>query len=127
GAFASCMRKPLPDRAGSGAHFNMSIASVSDGRNLFAAEKDARANRISALGYKFIAGVLRHLPAICAVVAPTINSYKRLIIRGSTSGFTWAPVFVCYGGEKRAQTPRGSAGWGAGEWGGARRALHALV
>jgi len=106
GAFASFMPKPFPDRAGSGAHFNMSIASVANGSNLFTADKDARGNRISALGYKFIAGVLRHLSAICAVVAPTVNSYKRLIIRGSTSGFTWAPVFVCYGGNNRTNTLR---------------------
>jgi len=82
------------------------VVRDSDGRSLFTAEKDARGNRISALGYKFIAGVLRHLPAICAVVAPTVNSYKRLIIRGSTSGFTWAPVFVCYGGNNRTNTVR---------------------
>jgi glutamine synthetase len=100
------MPKPFPDRAGSGAHFNMSIASVANGSNLFTADKDSRGNRISALGYKFIAGVLRHLPAICAVVAPTVNSYKRLIVRGSTSGFTWAPVFVCYGGNNRTNTLR---------------------
>jgi len=40
------------------------------------------------------------------MVAPTVNSYKRLIIRGSTSGFTWAPVFVCYGGNNRTNTLR---------------------
>ncbi|MBI1774100.1 MAG: type III glutamate--ammonia ligase [Proteobacteria bacterium] len=106
GAFATFMPKPFPDRAGSGAHFNMSLASLKDGRNLFTAEKDARGNRISALGYKFIAGLIKHLPAICAVVAPTVNSYKRLIIRGSASGFTWAPVFVCYGGNNRTNTVR---------------------
>ncbi len=106
GGFATFMPKPFPNWAGSGAHFNMSLASLSDGRNLFAADKDVRGNRISPLGYKFIAGILRHLPAICAVVAPTVNSYKRLIVRGSTSGFTWAPVFLCYGGNNRTNTVR---------------------
>jgi glutamine synthetase len=106
GAFASFMPKPYADRAGSGAHFNMSLASLADGRNQFTSEKDKRGNKISELGYQFIAGLLKHLPAICAVVAPTVNSYKRLIIRGSASGFTWAPVFVCYGGNNRTNTVR---------------------
>jgi glutamine synthetase len=106
GGFASFMPKPFADRAGSGAHFNMSLAALADGRNLFNAEKDKRGNRISSLGYNFIGGLIKHLPAICAVVAPTVNSYKRLIIRGSASGFTWAPVFVCYGGNNRTNTVR---------------------
>jgi glutamine synthetase len=67
---------------------------------------------MTELGYRFIAGVLRHLPAICAVVAPTVNSYKRLILRGSMSGFTWAPVFGCYGNNNRTNTIRIPLGGG---------------
>ena len=50
--------------------------------------------------------MLRHLPAISAVVAPTVNSYKRLILKGSRSGLTWAPVYVCYGDNNRTNTLR---------------------
>ena len=50
--------------------------------------------------------MLRHLPALSAVIAPTVNSYKRLILKGSRSGFTWAPVFVCYGDNNRTNTVR---------------------
>lgn len=106
GHFATFMPKPYGDRAGSGAHFNLSFADAASGRNLFDDAADPRGRRLSKLGYRFIAGVLRHLPAICAVVAPTVNSYKRLIIRGSASGFTWAPVFTCYGGNNRTNTLR---------------------
>lgn len=106
GGFATFMPKPYGDRAGSGAHFNMSFADAASGANLFDDPADPRGRRLSKLGYHFIAGVLRHLPAICAVVAPTVNSYKRLIIRGSASGFTWAPVFTCYGGNNRTNTLR---------------------
>jgi len=74
GGFASFMPKPFANRAGSGAHFNMSLAALADGRNLFNAETDKRGNRISSLGYNFIAGLIKHLPVICAVVAPTGNS-----------------------------------------------------
>ncbi|MBM3571688.1 MAG: type III glutamate--ammonia ligase, partial [Alphaproteobacteria bacterium] len=106
GHFATFMPKPFGDRAGSGAHYNLSLADAKTGKNLFVDRKDARGNGLSKLGYQFIAGVLRHLPAICAVIAPTVNSYKRLIIRGSASGFTWAPVFLCYGGNNRTNTVR---------------------
>lgn len=111
GAFASFMPKPYADRAGSGAHFNVSLADPDSGRNLFSPDgADPRGCSLSPLGYQFIAGVLRHLPAICAVVAPTVNSYKRLIKQGSMSGFTWAPLFACYGNNNRTNTiriPRG--------------------
>lgn len=106
GGFASFMPKPYADRAGSGAHFNISLYDLASGRNLFKTEDDPRGCDLSALGYHFIAGVLRHLPAICAVVAPTVNSYKRLIKQGSMSGFTWAPVFACYGNNNRTNTVR---------------------
>lgn len=112
GAFASFMPKPFGDRAGSGAHFNMSLFSLADKRNLFESTSDARGCGLSKIGYQFIAGVLRHLPAICAVVAPTVNSYKRLVPRGSRAGFTWAPIFVCYGGNNRTNTVRIPLGGG---------------
>ena len=112
GGFASFMPKPYGDRAGSGAHFNVSLASIATGENLFASSDDKRGCGISPMGYQFIAGVLRHLPAICAVVAPTVNSYKRLVLRGSMSGFTWAPVFCCYGDNNRTNTIRIPLGGG---------------
>ena len=58
------------------------------------------------MGLQFMAGILRHAPAICAVMAPTVNSYKRLVVQGSMSGFTWAPVFVCYGNNNRTNMLR---------------------
>jgi len=106
GGFASFMPKPYGDRAGSGSHYNISIKDVSTGRNLFYDPNDGRGCKLSRLGYQFIAGVLRHMPAICAVIAPTVNSYKRLVLKGSQSGFTWAPVFVCYGNNNRTNTIR---------------------
>lgn len=106
GYFASFMPKPFPDRAGSGSHFNMSFASVGTGDNAFFDADDPRGCRLAKIGYQYIAGILKHMPAICAVIAPTVNSYKRLILRGSMSGFTWAPVFVCYGNNNRTNTLR---------------------
>jgi len=106
GYFASFMPKPFPDRAGSGSHFNMSFESIETGKNAFFDPADPRGCKLAKVGYQYIAGVLAHLPAICAVIAPTVNSYKRLILRGSMSGFTWAPVFICYGNNNRTNTLR---------------------
>lgn len=112
GGFATFMPKPYADRAGSGAHFNMSLFDITTNKNLFADKDDPRGCGLSKLGYQFLAGVLKHLPAICAVVAPTVNSYKRLVIKGSMSGFTWAPVWACYGNNNRTNTLRIPSGGG---------------
>lgn len=112
GYFASFMPKPFSDRAGSGAHYNMSLADIETGVNLFETDDDPRGCGITTLGYQFIAGILRHLPALSAVVSPTVNSYKRLIKEGSMSGFTWAPVFRCYGNNNRTDTVRIPLGGG---------------
>ena len=106
GYFASFMPKPYANRTGSGAHYNMSLADIETGQNLFENPDDPRGCKLSKLGYQFIAGILRHAKAICAVTCPTVNSYKRLIRKGSQSGFTWAPVYVCYGNNNRTNMLR---------------------
>ena len=106
GFFATFMPKPFANRTGSGAHYNMSLADIETGKNLFEDADDPRGCGLSKLGYQFIAGILRHAPAICATIAPTVNSYKRLIARGSMSGFTWAPVYICYGNNNRTNMLR---------------------
>lgn len=103
---ATFMPKPYADRTGTGAHFNMSLSDVSSGANLFDDPHDARGCAVSKLAYQFIAGVLRHAPAIAAVSAPTVNSYKRLVKTGSMTGQTWAPVYVSYGRNNRTHMLR---------------------
>ena len=119
GAFASFMPKPFANRAGSGAHYNMNLADLETGKNLFKVDKEALDGsddpygcEITEMGYHFIGGIQKHLPAICAVVAPTVNSYKRLIKEGSISGFTWAPIFACYGNNNRTNAIRIPKGGG---------------
>jgi glutamine synthetase len=106
GFFATFMPKPFANMTGSGAHFNMSLADLQTGENLFYNPDDQRGCKLSTLGYQFVAGVLKHAPAVCATIAPTVNSYKRLVARGSMSGFTWAPVYVCYGNNNRTNMLR---------------------
>ena len=112
GFFASFMPKPFSDRAGNGAHYNMSLADIESGINLFESDNDPRGCGITELGYWFIGGILKHLPALSAVISPTVNSYKRLIKTGSMSGFTWAPVFACFGGNNRTNSIRVPLGGG---------------
>jgi glutamine synthetase len=109
---ATFMPKPYADRTGNGGHFNMSMADIETGRNLFEADDDPRGAGVSKLAYHFIAGILRHAPAICAITGPTVNSYKRLIKSGSMTGFTWAPVYISYGANNRTHMMRVPSGGG---------------
>lgn len=106
GVEATFMAKPYSNRTGSGAHFNMSFASIETGDNLFADASDPRGCGLSTLAYRFLAGVLRHAPAIVGITCPTVNSYKRLVKTGSMTGYTWAPIFISYGGNNRTHMMR---------------------
>jgi glutamine synthetase len=112
GLLATFMPKPFADKTGNGAHFNMSLSDKRTGRNLFESKKDSRGLGISPLGYSFIAGILQHGRALCAVLAPTVNSYKRLIRRGAMSYYSWAPVFNSFGTNNRTNSIRVPMGGG---------------
>ncbi|MGL4383585.1 MAG: glutamine synthetase family protein, partial [Bacilli bacterium] len=76
GLYASFMPKPLVNKAGSGMHVNCSFASK-EGNNLF---KDANNEyHLSPMALSFIAGIMKHADALCALTNPIVNSYKRLI------------------------------------------------
>ncbi|PSQ24542.1 type III glutamate--ammonia ligase [Halobacteriales archaeon QS_9_67_15] len=100
------MPKPFGERTGTGGHFNMSLANVETGENVFQDESDERGLGLSETAYQFIAGIMEHLPAITAVAAPTVNSYKRLVASGSMTGYTWAPVYISYGDNNRSHAVR---------------------
>jgi len=85
GLVASFMPKPVFGINGSGMHCHQSLFD-SNGNNLFFDETDEFC--LSKLAYGFIAGQLKHARAMAAVVAPTINSYKRLV-----PGYE-APVYI---------------------------------
>lgn len=82
---ASFMPKPIFGINGSGMHCHQSLFDA-QGKNLFF-DPDDQYN-LSDLAYGFIAGQLQHAQAFSAIVAPTINSYKRLV-----PGYE-APVYV---------------------------------
>jgi glutamine synthetase len=108
GLLATFMPKPFADKTGNGAHFNMSLSDLATGKNLFACDPkdDPRGLGLTPTAYSFIAGILRHGPAICAAMAPTVNSYKRLVRRGAMSYYSWAPVFNSFGTNNRTNSIR---------------------
>ncbi|HLW48211.1 MAG TPA: glutamine synthetase family protein [bacterium] len=96
GLSASFAPEPFADSAGSGCHLHMSVWR--DGQNLFYDDRDRL--HLSPLAYAWIAGVLAHLPGLCALVAPSVNSYGRL------RPYSWAGAFACYGPENREAAVR---------------------
>jgi glutamine synthetase len=101
----SFMPKPASDRTGNGMHFHLSITDES-GKNLFNDDSDEQGMGLSKMAYHFTAGLLHHAKALCAFAAPTVNSYKRLVVGGSASGSTWAPAYIAYGDNNRSAMVR---------------------
>ena len=102
GLIATFMPKPYTEAWGSGAHFNMSLADVESGENLFRDAADVRGRGWSKTAYGFVAGILKHAPALAAICNPTVNSYKRLQPRLSDGTVSWAPVWAAYGDNNRS-------------------------
>ena len=104
GMICSLMPKPFSNRPGNGMHMHMSIG---DGKkSLFQDDSDKTGHGLSKLAYHFMGGLLAHAPAICALAAPTVNSYKRLVVGQSLTGATWAPAYICYGNNNRSTMVR---------------------
>jgi glutamine synthetase len=85
GLIASFMPKPIFGINGSGMHCHQSLFDE-NGQNLFFDQDDEF--NLSEMAYGFIAGQLHHARALSAIVAPTVNSYKRLV-----PGYE-APVYI---------------------------------
>jgi glutamine synthetase len=102
GLLATFMPKPYTSGWGSGHHFNMSLADVETDANLFRDADDARGKGWSKIAYSFVAGIMRHAPAIAAIATPTVNSYKRLQPRLADGTVSWAPVWAAYGDNNRS-------------------------
>jgi glutamine synthetase len=105
GAIATFMPKPFTDNTGNGFHYTMSLWDAEKDVNLFEDLDDPRGLGLSELGYQFAAGILDHARGYMAMVAPTVNSYKRMKA-GTESVRTWVPVAVTYGGNNRTQMLR---------------------
>jgi glutamine synthetase len=106
GRIVTFMPKPFFDENdsskgdnGSGMHVNVSIWHAKDRKNLFYDPDDPYVE-LSQSGRYFIGGILDHASSLSAIVAPTINSYQRLI-----PGFE-APVYVGWARGNRSAVVR---------------------
>lgn len=105
GIYATFMPKPLFGQNGSGMHVHQSLFDMKTGKNAFFDPNDGY--KLSKIAKSFVAGQLRHVKAMSAVVAPRVNSYKRLV-----PGYE-APVYICWAQINRSaliRIPRYSPG-----------------
>jgi glutamine synthetase len=93
---ATFMPKPLFEENGSGMHVHVSL--FRDGKNLF--YQHGTYGDLSQMARYFIGGLLHHAPALCAFVAPTTNSYRRLV-----PGYE-APINLAYSARNRSACVR---------------------
>ena len=91
---ATFMPKPIMDAAGSGMHVHQSLFNIKEQINAF--YDKGQKYSLSKTAYNFIAGQIKHITGMCAILCPTVNSYKRLV-----SGFE-APVYVTWAAMNRS-------------------------
>ena len=100
------MAKPRQGLPGNSGHMHVSLVDLKTKKNLFHRDTPDPSPPypdladVSDIGRYFLAGLLDGLPDVMPIVAPTINSYKRLV-----ENF-WAPVTVSWGLEHRAASIR---------------------
>lgn len=94
GMYATFMAKPMAGEPGSSMHIHQSLLDAERGNNLFAGN-DGQPSR---LFHHFIGGLQEYLPAAMPLLAPNVNSYRRLM-RTESSGS--APINVEWGMDNR--------------------------
>ncbi|WP_280539048.1 glutamine synthetase family protein [Chromohalobacter sp. 11-W] len=94
GMYATFMAKPMANEPGSSMHLHQSLLDAESGDNLFAGEN----GKSSRLFQQFIGGLQHYLPSAMPLLAPNVNSYRRLM-RTETSGS--APTNVEWGTDNR--------------------------
>jgi glutamine synthetase len=94
GLYATFMPKPIFGINGSGMHTHQSLYSISESRNAFA-DPDNKYG-LSDLARSYMAGILTHARGMIAVLAPLVNSYKRLV-----PGYE-APTYLTWGRTNRS-------------------------
>jgi glutamine synthetase len=98
GWIATFMPKPWQGRAGSGMHIHLGLTNLGTGKNPFY-DRDGYAHISQQCRY-FIGGILEHARSLCAIAAPTVNSYKRLV-----PGYE-APVYIAWSRRNRSALVR---------------------
>jgi glutamine synthetase type III len=102
GLRATFMPKPFSNLTGNGCHAHVSLWQGK--KNLFQDPKGELG--VSRLGYSFLGGVIHNAEPLCALLNPTVNSYKRINAPRTVSGATWSPNTVTYAGNNRTHMIR---------------------
>jgi glutamine synthetase len=89
--YATFMAKPMQGEPGSAMHIHQSLIDAKTGRNIFS-NPDGSA---SALFNHYLAGLQKYMPAAMALVAPYVNSYRRIVRHGA------APINIQWGHDNR--------------------------
>lgn len=89
--YATFMAKPIAHEPGSAMHIHHSVTEIGTGRNIFT----DGAGELAPPFLHFIAGLQTYLPRVMCIMAPYVNSYRRLI-RNTT-----APINVRWGYDNR--------------------------
>jgi len=104
GLRATFMPKPFLNLTGNGCHAHVSVWDKSGKKNLFISKSDKLG--LSKMAYKFLGGVLHSADTLAAIFNPTVNSYKRIDAQVTSSGATWSPNAITYGGNNRTHMVR---------------------
>ena len=106
GLLTTFMPKPFSNLTGNGGHLHISLWDPTGKINLFEDNQDPRGLGLSPLAYEFLGGIIDNSDGLSAILAPTVNSYKRIGVGAPTSGATWAPAYATYGMNNRTQSIR---------------------
>ncbi len=104
GLRATFMPKPFSHLSGNGCHVHASLWTL-DEKTCLTYDKDGELG-LSELGYHFMGGVLAHSEGLAAITNPAVNSYKRINAPTTSSGATWAPNTITFGGNNRTHMIR---------------------
>lgn len=89
--YATFMAKPIAGEPGSAMHIHQSLVDQESGRNIFSKADGSPSDEF----FHFIGGLQRYIPAAMALVAPYVNSYRRL------ARHTAAPINIEWGYDNR--------------------------
>ena len=104
GMRATFMPKPFANLTGNGCHAHVSLWDKTGKKNLFHNPKGELG--LSNLAYNFMGGILHSADAMCSIWNSTVNSYKRINAPVTSSGATWSPNSIAYGGNNRSTMVR---------------------
>lgn len=91
GVYATFMAKPMENQPGSAMHLHQSVIDRKDGRNIFS----TKSGKPTKIFMNYIGGLQRYMPAAMALVAPNVNSYRRI------ARYTAAPINTHWGFDNR--------------------------